>query len=261
MASATTAVQSESAGNPGPAARTAYDEPLATGLQNNATDDEILGLGVRTRARKHLSENGAQPESGDDTPNSQAMNTRESETDDGDQAGEARADAQVADEPAQFREIFDANPELRDAWRESHAYKESFTTPEEAKLATGQIADLRAMDTLFFSKDAKDHAELARFVAKLDAAAFNSLAEAMGRVAKETASTIGRRAAPSSNAQDSHQSITHEAIAAENPGALNASQQQFLQTTNAAAVKGVVEAIESQIDRLLPKSISQTARQ
>jgi DNA-binding FadR family transcriptional regulator len=37
-------------------------------------------------------------------------------------------------------------------------------------------------------------------------------------------------------------------------------QEQFFHATNAAAVEGVVEAIESQVERLLPEGISKSAR-
>jgi hypothetical protein len=38
------------------------------------------------------------------------------------------------------------------------------------------------------------------------------------------------------------------------------AQQEFFHSTNAAAVEGVVEAIESQVERLLPEGISKSAR-
>ena len=38
------------------------------------------------------------------------------------------------------------------------------------------------------------------------------------------------------------------------------AQEQFFHSTNAAAVEGVVEAIEAQVERLLPDGISKSAR-
>ena len=71
-----------------------------------------------------------------------------------------------------MRAALDANPELRDAWREASAYRETFATPEEARAATAQLGDLNRMDALFYSRRPEDHAELAREVAKLDPEAF-----------------------------------------------------------------------------------------
>jgi hypothetical protein len=82
-------------------------------------------------------------------------------------------------EPAHLRATFDANPELRAAWRDSSAYRESFATPDAAREATALLADVNHMDALFFSRRPEDHASLARAIANLDPAAFASLAEAM----------------------------------------------------------------------------------
>ena len=77
-------------------------------------------------------------------------------------------DAADSTEPASFRGIFEANPELRQAWQDANAYRETFATPEAARAATAQLADLNHMDALFFSRRPEDHAELARAVATLD---------------------------------------------------------------------------------------------
>lgn len=81
-------------------------------------------------------------------------------------------------EPEDLRAAFDANPELREAWQDANAYRESFATPEEARAATAQIADLDRLDALFFSRKPEDHAQLARTIATLDPEAFASLAQA-----------------------------------------------------------------------------------
>ncbi len=93
-----------------------------------------------------------------------------------------RAD-EAAAEPANFRNIFEANPELRRAWQDANAYRETFATPEAARAATAQLADLDRMDALFFSRRPEDHAELARVVATLDPNAFASLAQAITTLA------------------------------------------------------------------------------
>ena len=98
------------------------------------------------------------------------------------------ADANAtAAEPAHLRAAFDANPELRAAWHDAGAYRESFATPEAAREATALLADVNHMDALFFSRRPEDHAALARAIANLDPAAFASLAHAMGREAANVA--------------------------------------------------------------------------
>jgi hypothetical protein len=101
-----------------------------------------------------------------------------------DRAADANA---TAAEPAHLRATFDANPELRAAWRDAGAYRESFATPEAAREATALLADVNHMDALFFSLRPEDHVALARAIANLDPAAFASLANAMGREAANVA--------------------------------------------------------------------------
>jgi hypothetical protein len=136
-----------------------------------ATDDEILGLDAsseplssvvipRSEATRDLSSNAA------GTPDAPVI-------------------ASDAPEPENLRAAFDANPELRRAWQDAHAYRETFATPEEARAATALLADLDRMDALFFSRRPEDHAALARAVADLDPAAFASLAQAMTGLATE----------------------------------------------------------------------------
>src|SRR5579862_9743666 len=102
-----------------------------------------------------------------------------------------RADSPAAHtsipEPAHLRATFDANPELRSAWRDASAYRESFATPDAARQATALLADVNHMDALFFSRRPDDHASLARAIANLDPAAFTSLANAMQTIAASSA--------------------------------------------------------------------------
>ena len=98
-------------------------------------------------------------------------------------ATQAQARMPVLPEPAHLRATFDANPELRSAWHDASAYRESFSTPEAAREATALLADVNHMDALFFSRRPEDHASLARAIANLDPAAFASLANAMQSIA------------------------------------------------------------------------------
>jgi hypothetical protein len=99
----------------------------------------------------------------------------------------ANAQATTIPEPAHLRATFDANPELRSAWRDASAYRESFATPDAARQATALLADVNHMDALFFSRRPEDHASLARTIANLDPAAFASLAQAMQSIAAGSA--------------------------------------------------------------------------
>jgi hypothetical protein len=66
-----------------------------------------------------------------------------------------------AAEPVHLQAAFETNPELRAAWHDAKSYREAFPTPEAARAATGMLADLNRMDTLFFSQRPEDHAQLA----------------------------------------------------------------------------------------------------
>ena len=192
--------------------------------------------------------------------------------------------AAAAGEPAHLQATLEANPELRVAWRDAKAYREAFPTPEAARAATGMLADLNRMDALFFSRQPEDHAQLARAVAELDPVAFASLARAMTQVARiagatfpaiaaRSAASVGAAGAPPAAAGRPDTVDRRHAAPATAPSrsvaqqaAINASpavtpaQEQFFHSTNAAAVEGVVEAIEAQVGRLLPDGISKSAR-
>ncbi len=214
-------------------------------------------------------------------------------------AAEAAAAVGIA-EPAHLKAALEANPELRAAWREAKAYREAFATPEAARAATGMLADLNRMDALFFSRRPEDHAKLALAVADLDPDAFASLARAMTQVSQTAGATFPAIAARSAStdrgtsrsapadpsaslrfsAASSHSpaglqptttDVRHAVPAAElgsfapqqavsTSAAITPAQEQFFHSTNAAAVEGVVEAIEAQVERLLPEGISKSAR-
>jgi hypothetical protein len=205
-------------------------------------------------------------------------------------------------EPAHLRATFDANPELRAAWRDAAAYRDSFATPDAAREATTLLADVNHMDALFFSRRPEDHASLARAIANLDPAAFTSLANAMQTIAADsvahasadrrpmemtpvpqvTTSAIAPHLQPRANASEnaaqaafshnksSTQPRDTQAQASANrrpmemmpvlPDTANESQLAFLHSANAAAVEGVVAAIEAQVQRLLPQGVAKNAR-
>ena len=240
----------------------------------------------------------------------------------------------VLPEPAHLRATFDANPELRSAWHDASAYRESFATPEAARQATALLADVNHMDALFFSRRPEDHASLARAIANLDPAAFASLANAMQTIAanadglrtaglrpaplpsptvgarhavperdawhnaahspsavipseapppvaqaflpvpQATASAIAPHLQPRANASEnapqavfSHDESSTQPRATQAqarmpvlPDTANESQLAFLHSANAAAVEGVVAAIEAQVERLLPEGVAKNAR-
>jgi hypothetical protein len=256
-------------------------------LNRNASDDEIRGLPMHTPRRTGRREAGNEVRDSDaqDTEtraNEQSsMNfddeeipratRRGSTTDTG--AADANATGQL--EPEHLRAALDAHPELRDARREASAYRETFATPEEARAATAMPGDLNRMDALFLSRRPEDHAELARVVAKLDPEAFGSLARAMNVLTIDAARNPGdgarnsrvrelfadspNRMAQTSQGQAQNQEPNplrqRDAGAAPTP-----AQMDFFHSTNAAAVSSVVDAIESQVERLLPEGISKSAR-
>ena len=252
----------------------------------------------------------------------------------------------VLPEPAHLRATFDSNPELRAAWHDASAYRESFATPAAAREATALLADVNHMDTLFFSRRPEDHASLASAIANLDPAAFASLANAMQSIAansdglrtagvspaplpsptvgarhavperdawhnaahspsavipseappqvaqaflpvpQATTSTIAPHLQPRANASGNSPQATfspnesstqpratqaqarlpvlpetaNNAQLAANSATANESQLAFLHAANAAAVEGVVAAIESQVERLLPEGVAKNAR-
>ncbi len=204
--------------------------------------------------------------------------------------------AQTA-EPEALRATLDANPELRRAWDDAQAYRETFATPEAARSATALLADLDRMDALFFSRRPEDHAELARTVASLDPAAFASLAQAMSGLATESQrhgenragnrrvlsappnspviprseatrnlSSGAAREIPRSARDDSPQigdsvsSAAETARTSPQPSGPTPAQTEFFHAANAAAVEGVLDAIQSQVERLLPEGVSKSAR-
>jgi hypothetical protein len=225
-----------------------------------ASDDEILGIETSpATARADARQIGADTRPADSAAESEAANSGDDENafaSAGDSAENNRTNQHLED-------AFTAHPELRQAWQDAQSYREAFATPEEARAATALLADLDRMDALFFSQRPEDHAELARAVAGLDPAAFASLAKAMSRLAADeqeghASSTPSDASARSARTGASARPDEKAAFA---PGTRPAPEQaEFLHAANAAAVQGVIDAIEAQVDRLLPEGVSKSAR-
>ncbi len=252
------------------------------------SDDEILGItstttrkpGRGAAGKSAQGTGGAEPDDffagvagRGDAPGREGL----AENSDGlfdDAAGDDATELGANGDSEALNQILDSKPELREAWKDAKEYREAFATPAEAKTATKLLGDLNRMDALFFSKRPEDHAELARQVAQLDPAAFASLARAMSELgngamanARTPAMTGAERVAARTNvsATDPARSANASTTAATSTTApiasgLTPAQSEFFQATNAQAVQGVMEAIEAQVDRLLPEGISKAAR-
>lgn len=232
------------------------------------SDDEILGLG---------------PFSPDDlaAPNQLAFSFEE----DGDRGGaEENPESKASDNTSEYEgsealsAAFDKNPELRQAWQDAEAYRKAFATPAEAREATALLADLNRMDALFFSKRAEDHAMLANEIARLDPAAFASLARAIQQVVDASsrvapAEPAAEQNRPSDGNRGAQAVKAAEAVTGRSDGAeerlelgrragdqITPQQAEFLHQTNAAAVQSVVDAVETQVEHLLPEGIQKGAR-
>lgn len=244
MAATQTSAQEISRGSSG--AKGAEANRPANGTARRAqTDDEILGIAAEQ-------EDGPAPNAADTNSGAAKRGSEHDATDPENKA------AGTTGEPENLRAAFEENPELREAWQNAQAYKEAFATPQEARAATELLADLNHIDALFFSQRPADHVALARNVAELDPGAFASLLKAMNGLAAETqkkaeSASSGREAAGQTNEAASIEGTKQ-------PASATAAQEEFFHATNAAAVKTVIEAVEAQVERLLPEGTSKTAR-
>ena len=231
----------------------------------DATDDEILGLdGIHEdnppQRRPSTPRNGRND---DDTKANQPETGTGNETTGRDvpQDGRGRPETEATEE------FLEANPDLRRARDDAQEYRKVFASPEDARQANALIGDLNRLDALFFSRSPEDHAELARSIAELDPMAFDSLVKAMSAEVGKRGPRESRGAEPERRAdQEANPQAKQRAEAppqaqSSSPGAgLSPAQAEFFQTTNAAAVQGVVDAIETQVERLLPEGASKTTR-
>jgi hypothetical protein len=260
--------------------------PIPARPTRTATDDEILGLDRSSVGAQHAVPGASAWRDAADRASTPATSAAEDPWHEGDaslspQDRHQPTDATQTAEPESLRATLDANPELRRAWDDAQAYRETFSSLEEARTATALLADLDRMDALFFSRRPEDHAELARAVASLDPAAFASLAQAMAGLATEsqrhgdnragnrglsatppTSPVIPRSEATRNLSSNADREIPRSARddKALTVAAPTAAQTEFFHTTNAAAVEGVLDAIESQVERLLPDGVSKSAR-
>jgi hypothetical protein len=249
-------------------------------LLRNATDDEILGLSPRSKNISRANELASVEPAGHEYPRDRIASSSSEDVDSSPLSPEGESSAPAAEGnreadssiPQEVRAALYSNPELRSAWQDAQAYRETFATPEEARAAVPLLADLNRMDALFFSRRPEDHAELARSIAQLDPTAFASLAQAIARqsagAADNPALTLGARQWQTLPAADARQSQSHQlqvpvgqnlSSPPQGPGP-SAAQTDFFHATNAAAVEGVLAAIESQVERLLPENASKSAR-
>jgi hypothetical protein len=196
----------------------------------------------------------------------------------------AAASSAAAEEPENYRAIFDANPGLREAWQNAQAYREIFPdieqaralqkifpTPADAERATAQLAELDRLDSMFFSNRPESLAELALPSTVLNPEAFVNLARVMAGMTNNATEAQRRRELTTD--ENRNPTIAREKTvdvgaphAAPDSGATTtpptsaAARNAFFEDTNAATVEGVVQAIESQVDRLLPEGIAPGAR-
>ncbi len=265
MNAATTSAQSHSG-----ASQAAGAAPLpSAGTAARPSDDEILGLVTHSETRS----SGVSP-----------TDAFLSEEDQPEKGIESSANASPI-EPAQFRAIFESNPELRDAWREAQSFREIFPdveaareiqklfpTVDDARAANSQVSDLSRIDALFFSNRPESHAELAAAIYKLNPGAFRSLAQMMNAMTASPGGDgqLANTAAFGNSTQtqtwtNGRASTTPEAPplqkAGENPTANAAQEHAFFHETNAAAVEGVLSSIQSQLERLLPEGTPKNTRQ
>jgi len=191
---------------------------------------------------------------------------------------------------AEVAQMLDSHPELRDAVEAAQQFRAIFPTPAAAEDAKTQLDEL---DGMFFSGAPADHAALAARIHELSPEAFQGLANAMKEHAAKigTAKPYGNPPSASAASQTDgnasevnpplepaiNTSETASAEASETPATQKAAeirassaaqttdprraaQVAFYHSTNAAVVQKIVAAIESQVNHLLPESISSGAK-
>ena len=229
----------------------------------NRSDDEILGLLDEPR---HKASDGADELSHDHGEDQ--FSTVDGDSADAKEVG-PQDEPNTNGEPEAPREIFDAKPELRQAWEDAREYREVFATPADARNATKLIGDLNRLDELFFSPRIEDHAELAKTIASLDPRAFASFAKAisaeLGKRSRPGDSNLKEPVAPSNQARRGENGPSETAQREQDDrraesSTTSAATEEFFQSTNAAVVQGVVDQIQTQVERLLPEGASKTTR-
>jgi hypothetical protein len=119
----------------------------AQALNRNSSSDEILGLVThlpRRTGRREANGDGREVTAQVSEPRTDEQLEIDFGADEVSKGARrsAAANAETAGtnasselEPEHLRAALDANPELREAWREAGAYRETFATPEEARAA------------------------------------------------------------------------------------------------------------------------------
>jgi hypothetical protein len=255
---------------------------LPVAQTSRSSDDEILGLNANTTRRpsriattKNAGERSVASIAAATTddlfggPESKTKSAKDAPSN-SDNATDVTEETGTESTPDRLNQALEGNPELREAWQDAKAYREVFPTPADAQAATRLLGDLNRIDALFYSRRPEDHAELARAVSQLDPQSFASLARAMGELAAKPAETsrIADPARPTNVVRpqdqprnpDSSKLPAGQSSASGTVAGLTPAQADFFQATNASAVHGVMEAIETQMDRLLPEGISKSAR-
>ena len=243
--------------------------PKRNTLRRNASDDEILGLGSGSSDSTNPSLDGQL--SFDFEAAASKRRHPDEHSDEAPLFVSTEDRGASKNDPDNLQAALDANPELRQDREDARAYREAFATPEEACAATRLLADLDRLDTLFFSLRPEDHAELARSIASLNPAAFESLRKAMdahgavghprGTQPPVPQQNVGIPATqPAENPSAPISAGSTAPGRAQSHSALTPAQESFFHATNAAAVESVIDAIETQVEKLLPEGVSKNAR-
>lgn len=173
------------------------------------------------------------------------------------------ASSSYAAEPERFKEIFAAHPELAQAWRAAQEsapadeIRRFFPTAAHAREASQRLAEFQRLDDLFFSNRPESHAELAALVEQLNPEAFHNLARAMAERSREAMRQGNKEARRSGMEAASEARDVSSSTSSSSPPS---SAAFAFHGANAAAVEGVVNAIEQQVNRLLPEEIPAGAR-
>jgi hypothetical protein len=255
------------------------DAPAAALNLRTATDDEILNLSPRAIPRRKPAGNSTESAT-EELPAANSLAAREADAASPATTPAPAPSAEPLDgAPEEIRAALAEHPELRSAWDDAAAFRESFASPEEARDATRLVGDLNRLDALFFSSRPEDHAELARVVSELSPAAAASLASALSRLATARRDGTGTVSSGASRtdvipresdgpafssptlarqpAESRNLSSTQER---EGNSSASPAQTEFFHAANAGAVEGVLDAIHAQVNRLLPEGTSQAAR-
>lgn len=166
--------------------------PSPSGDTSQLTDDQILDQAHEQGGEDKALDAGADGETAESVKPQAATGGEPKEP-------EVEEPATETVEPAELKELFKANPQLRTAYYAEKAYREVFPTVaearevktlfpgglEDAKAAATSREDLERFDNLFYSDNPQDHAEFIRTLHEEDPGAFAHLARAFPDVLAE----------------------------------------------------------------------------